>query len=184
MHHQLTAGFQFGLAGAFLICAGLNFGFAYHYAHDKTKKNIWGAVGFLFLLFTLVYLFTATFDPALAPVIPESVVKLSTAILNHIWGPIIYFVGSSVAFVTVLYWRKWITNPTVAIALMNVLLLMFCFAMTNEDFQSIITKEDNVPIVMLIFNVAFFTWFALRRAVINDDLIAANKPVLEKDDEK
>jgi hypothetical protein len=61
---------------------------------------------------------------------------------------------------------------------------MFCFAMTNEDFQSIITKEDNVPIVMLIFTVAFFTWFALRRAVINDDLIAANKPVLEKDDEK
>src|SRR5258708_2754113 len=37
---------------------------------------------------------------------------------------------------------------------------------------------------MLIFSVAFFSWLGLRRAVLNDDLIAAGKPVMEKDDEK
>src|SRR5262249_28147175 len=105
-------------------------------------------------------------------------------LLNYRAGPIIYFVVSCAAFVAVLYWRKTLTDPTVAIALMNVALLVSGWAMTNEDFQSIITKEDNVPIVILIFTVSFFTWLALRRAVINDDLIAQNKPVMEKDDEK
>src|SRR5689334_12632265 len=56
--------------------------------------------------------------------------------------------------------------------------------MTNADFRSIITKEDNVPIVMLIFSVGFFTWLGLRRAVLIDVATAAGKPVLEKDDEK
>src|SRR5258708_17348286 len=37
---------------------------------------------------------------------------------------------------------------------------------------------------MLIFSVAFFSWLGLRRAVMNDDLIAEGKPVMEKDDEK
>ncbi len=43
------------------------------------------------------------------------------------------------------------------------------WAMTNDNFKAIITKPDNVPIVMLIFSVGFFTWLALRKAVINDD---------------
>jgi hypothetical protein len=56
--------------------------------------------------------------------------------------------------------------------------------MTNPDFRAIVAKEDNIPIVILLFTVGFFTWLALRRAVINDDLIAQNKPPLEKDDDK
>jgi hypothetical protein len=41
-----------------------------------------------------------------------------------------------------------------------------------EHLLAIITKEDNIPIVMMIFLVAFFTWLALRQARRNDGLIA------------
>ena len=58
-------------------------------------------------------------------------------------------------------------------------------AMTNENFKNIITKPDNVPIVMLIFSVGFTTWLALRLAVINDARLATGQPPLEKlEDEK
>ena len=59
------------------------------------------------------------------------------------------------------------------------------WAMTDPNFQAIITKPDNVPIVMLIYSVGFTTWLALRKAVINDDRIARGEPPLEKlEDEK
>jgi hypothetical protein len=183
----MTSGFQFGLAVFYLICAGLNVAIA-RQERDQTRRKIWGGVAFLFLLHALVYVttaaITATKHVDVGPAIPESVVKLTNQVLNHVRGPIIYFVGSTLAFAALLYWRRFFTNPVVAVALMNVFLLISGWAMTNEDFQSIITKEDNVPIVMLIFMVGFFTWYALRRAVVNDELIANNKPPMEKDDEK
>jgi hypothetical protein len=52
--------------------------------------------------------------------------------------------------------------------------------MTDPDFRTIVTKEDNVPIVLLIFSVGFFTWLAFRKAVINDDRIARGEPPVEK----
>ena len=182
--HSMSQGFQLGLAGFFLICACLNFGIANFYKNDRGQKNAWGIVGFVFLLHALLFLMTGSFAPRSAPVLPEAIVRTSTNILTYKWGPIIYFVGTTLGFIAILQWRKTLTSPPVAIGLMNAFLLISGWAMTNEDFRSIITKEDNVPIVMLIFSVGFFSWLGLRRAVINDELITANKPVMEKDDEK
>ena len=184
MHETMTPGFQFGLAAYYLICGALNFGIARAYKGNRTLRNVWGAIGFLFVLHALIYLTTGTFAPDSGPIIPESIVHFTNSVMDHFWGPIIYFVGSTAVFAAVLYWRKQVTDPIVAASLMDAALLMSGWAMTNPDFRSIITKPDNVPIVMLIFTVGFFTWFGLRRAVLNDELIAANKPVMEKDDEK
>src|SRR5262249_13452943 len=118
-HTALSPTFQLGLAGFYLICAGLNFGIAHFHVRERQLKNVWGAVGFLFLLHALLYLFTGSFAPSSAPVIPHVIVDVTNSILNHIWGPILYFVGSCVAFAALLYWRKTLTSPTVAIALMN-----------------------------------------------------------------
>src|SRR5206468_3556569 len=54
------------------------------------------------------------------------------------------------------------------------------WAMTDPEFRKIITKEDNVPIVILVFSVGFFTWLAFRKAVINDGRIARGEPPVEK----
>ncbi len=64
------------------------------------------------------------------------------------------------------YFRKFFTKPIVAWAHAATSACWFAgWAMTDPNFRAIVTKPDNVPIVMLIFSVGFFTWLALRRAV-------------------
>ena len=41
-----------------------------------------------------------------------------------------------------------------------------------EYFLAILTKADNIPIVMMVFLFGFFTWLAFRQARQNDALIA------------
>jgi hypothetical protein len=67
---------------------------------------------------------------------------------------------------------------------MNIMLIAFGWSLTNPVFRDVVAKADNVPIVMLLATVGFFTWLPLRRAVLNDDRIARGEPPLEKDDEK
>jgi hypothetical protein len=105
--------------------------------------------------------------------------------VDGLMGPITYFVISVTGFILLLRFRRFLTQPLVAWAVMDLVLLASGWAITDPNFRLIITKEDNVPIVMLIFSVGFFTWFALRQAVVNDERIARGEPPLEKlEDEK
>ena len=79
-----------------------------------------------------------------------------------------------------LQFRKFLTEPVIAWGILDLSLLAGGWAMTDVNFQKIITKPDNVPIVLLIFSVGFFTWLALHRAVLNDDRIRRGEPPLEK----
>ena len=51
-----------------------------------------------------------------------------------------------------LIYRRFFTNPQVAWAMLNLSLLFGGWAMTNPNFHSIVAKEDNVPISMLILD--------------------------------
>jgi hypothetical protein len=44
-----------------------------------------------------------------------------------------------------------------------------------DNFSAIVTKGDNVPIVAMLFIVAFFLGWALREARRNDRLIEQGK---------
>jgi len=48
----------------------------------------------------------------------------------------------------------------------------FGISMFDPNFFLIAAKPDNVPIVAMIFLLAFFTWLALRKAYLNDRQIA------------
>jgi hypothetical protein len=179
MHdHDLPSAVQSGLAVYYVLAAALNAGFAYYHVRhrDRPQALIWLLAAGVFLVHTFLYL-----SPAGGHlVINESLANW----VDWATNAVTYFVLSTVAFVAVIIFRKELTSPAVAWGLMDVVLLAFGWAMTNPDFRSIIAKEDNVPIVMLLAAVGFFTWLALRRAVLNDDLIASGKPPLEKDDDK
>jgi hypothetical protein len=98
-------------------------------------------------------------------------------------GPVTYFVLACAIFGAAFIWRaKW-TQPHVAWMLLNIGLLFGGWSMTDYDFREIIVKPDNVPIVGLVFVVGFFTWLAIRKAVINDERIARGLAPTEKDDE-
>ena len=58
--------------------------------------------------------------------------------------------------------------------------LFFFLGGLDPNFQLIITKPDNVPIVGLIFLLVFFTWYSMREAVLNDRRIAKGEGPIEK----
>jgi hypothetical protein len=99
--------------------------------------------------------------------------------------PRIYFAISTIGFVLAFWARRWLVRPTVAWVILNVLLIFTALSLTDWDFRQIVGKPDNVPIVSMLFIVAFFTWLYFKRAVENDDRIAAGQPPVEAvDNEK
>lgn len=102
--------------------------------------------------------------------------------IDALADPKIYFVGSLVLFTAMIWLREKLVQPTVAWILLNLAVLFLTLSMTDYDFRQIVGKPDNVPIVSMLFIVAFFTWLYFRRAVDNDQRIAAGKPLFEQED--
>jgi hypothetical protein len=179
-NHGLPASLQNGLAVYYLIVAAMNVGFAayfYYALKNFTQVIVWLAVGAIFLLHSVAYFGHVGWT------IPAG---LQDAV-NQVMNPVSYFIVAVLVLFLGLYFRKIFTDPVVAWAILMAGLLFSGWAMTNDNFKNIITKPDNVPIVMLIFSVGYLTWLALRKAVINDERILRGEPPVEKaagEDEK
>ena len=118
---------------------------------------------------------------SLVPSLPLSVRLL----VNKLSGPVLYTLGTTALFTVLFVFRKFFVKPMVAWTVLNVLLLLMGLSMADENFASIVMKPDNVPIVGLVFLLAFFTWLATSQAVVNDERIAQGLPPMEKlNDEK
>lgn len=176
-HETLSEPVQWGLAVFYAICGVMNVAFSAW--SNKQKKPlqtlIWLLVAVLFFIHAAIYASTAM-GAGHPPVLGDSV----KGFVDWIMGPIIYSVVSVIAFAAFLIWRRFFVQPVVAWSILMVSLLFFGWAMTDANFRSIVGKADNVPIVMLIFVVGFFTWLGMRLAVINDDRLKNGEPPLEK----
>ena len=117
---------------------------------------------------------------ALVPALPDAV----RGIVNKLSGPVAYTLGTTALLVVLFVFRKFFVRPMVAWTLLNAALLLMGLAMANEDFAAIVMKPDNVPIVGLVFLLAFFTWVATKQAVVNDERIAQGLPPVEKENDE
>jgi len=105
--------------------------------------------------------------------------------VNQHTGPVVYSAGTTLTLVVLYFGRTFFVKPAVAWTIWNLMWLVLGLSMTDRDFYGIVAKPDNVPIVMLVFLLAFFTWLATYRAVENDNRIERGEPPLEKlDNEK
>jgi hypothetical protein len=86
---------------------------------------------------------------------------------------------SALLLVLVLKHYRTVTQPRVAGALGLLALAGFVASLFNPNFAKIITKPDNIPIVLLVASVGFFLWLSLRRAAVNDERAERNEPPLE-----
>jgi len=179
-HHPGTSSIdwlQIGLGVYYLLGMIMNLGFAsYQNRHrNRTQGRLWTFIACVFLFHALAYFFQAGW------VLPDSIKNAVNAAMN----PVSYFVLALVGLSAVLLYRKVLTEPVIAWGVLQATLLFSGWAMTITSFKEIITKPDNVPIVILIFSVGFTTWLALRKAVINDERLARGEPPVEKlEDEK
>jgi hypothetical protein len=163
----------------YLLLALLNLGFALYQNGVKKDKRL-AVVGAVFALLTLIHggAYLSGSNWVLSASFRSSTTDLMGA-LNGQAGPILYTVVSVVGFFLFLYFRKFFVEPIVAWTLMNLGLIAAGWSMTDDNFRLIVAKEDNVPISMLILSVGFFTWLAMRKAVINDDRIAKGEEPVE-----
>jgi hypothetical protein len=115
------------------------------------------------------------------PRVPEAVRQM----VNQSTGPVIYSLGTTAVLIVLYLFRAWFVKPAVAWTIWNLMLLFLGLSMPDEDFYAIVAKPDNVPIVALVFLLAFFTWLATYRAVENDRRKEEGLPPVEKlDNEK
>lgn len=172
-HAHLPSSLQTGIGLFYFLAVVMNVGFAlyqYYERKNTTQALIWGIVAAVFGIHAVAYL--AHFGWPIFPWLQHFV--------DWVMGPVTYFLLAILGFTLVLVFRRIATEPVVAWTILMVTLWFSGLAMTNQNFKDIITKPDNVPIVILIFSVGFCTWLALRKAVINDDRIDAGGVPHEK----
>jgi hypothetical protein len=185
----LDAATQIGLAVFYVLVALWNVGYGEYLRfvrRDHRGANTWDAVGALFLVNAALYV-PALFNPDYhGPVLSQRLREFTTWLMGLYGGqagPILYTALSVAGFFLFLRYRRFFTEPAVAWSILNLSLLGFGWAMTDPDFRAIFTKADNVPIILLILSVGFFTWLAFRQAVLNDDRLARGEPPAEKVEE-
>ena len=139
---------------------------------------VWAVFSAILLMLSLAH-FASTSQPA------SFLLRMPAGIKNTLdyYGadPRLYFFGSCVLFVLMIVLREWLVKPTVAWTFLNASLLFMGFSLTDYDFRQIVGKPDNVPIVAMLFIVAFFTWIYFSRACDNDRRIAEGRPLFEQE---
>ena len=115
---------------------------------------------------------------------PRMPMAFRTTVNEHT-GPVIYSLGTTLLLVVAFLFRGFFVKPAVAWTIWNLMLLFLALSMPDPNFYAIVAKPDNVPIVALVFLLAFFTWLATSKAVENDRRKDEGLPPIEKlDDEK
>lgn len=101
------------------------------------------------------------------------------AVVDYLSQPTIYFFGTIVLLWAVLQFRAFFTKTWVITVFFIVSTGFMVFAWDDPNFNKIITKPDNIPIIILLVTVIYFSWLSLRRAYINDERIKRGEPTEE-----
>lgn len=192
-HPDLTLDVIHGLGWIYLILAAMNLTWAVYvfrkgthfrtglggllsHPQDVPSASLWALYATFLVLIGVGHLVKNSDPETFVIRLPE---WFKNTIDTAVASPQIYFCISIVGFGLVVALRKWLVKPTVAWTLLNAGLLFLALSLTDYDFRQIVGKPDNVPIVSMLFIVAFFTWLYFKRAVENDERIASGRPVLE-----
>ena len=106
--------------------------------------------------------------------------RLVRDFINGLANPRLFFLVSVAALLLIIWKREQFASKAVGYGLLGFLALFLVLGYFDANFQLIILKPDNVPIVGLIFLIVFFTWYSIRQGVINDQRIARGEGPIEK----
>lgn len=92
--------------------------------------------------------------------------------VDWLFQPTLYFFGTCLLLGLALWFRKSVAKPIVILVTFVLGTAFFVWAWDDPNFHKIITKPDNVPIIILLASVIGLSWVALNQAVLNDDRIS------------
>jgi hypothetical protein len=169
------------LGGYYLVLAAMNGIMALYLwqkRDDASRALTWIIVSMGYVILSPLAM---SGHPDWVPQFPHAV----TETINWLTNPTIYTVGTIALLAILFLFRSFFVQPMVAWTILNLMLLAMGFAMADPNFADIVTKPDNVPIVAMVYLLAYFTWLATYYSVLNDERLARGEPPLEKlDDEK
>jgi hypothetical protein len=182
-HPDLTASVLVGLGWYYLVMLLMNLYWtvqAFHhdgeYANGLPRATPWAIYS---SILGMVCFYHFTYPPDGFLIYMPEVFKVNFD--RYFSNPVLYFALSIAGFWALIALREWWTKPKVSWVLLNLSLLFMGLSMTDYDFRQIVGKPDNVPIVAMLFIVAFCTWIYFRRAVDNDRRMAEGRPLFEEE---
>lgn len=190
-HPDLTPSVIYGLGWFYLLLFLLNCGWVKRsydvdkpvrlFGQDVPPAGFWALYTALLGMVSIAHFTGANTPDQFLVRLPEG---FKTFVDANFANPVAFFVGSVVLFAAMIVLREWWTRPTVAWVLLNLSLLFLGLSMTDYDFRQIVGKPDNVPIVSMLFIVAYFSWIYFARAVDNDRRRAEGRPLYEVEHQK
>jgi hypothetical protein len=102
------------------------------------------------------------------------------AFFNAVSSPVTIFTASIGIFALYVSFPRIATSAPVSLFLLVSGLAFFALGLTDDHFRTIVSTPDNVPIVGMIVVFGFFTWYAMRKAVLNDIRMERGEPPVEK----
>ncbi len=100
-------------------------------------------------------------------------------VINVLCEPHWFLIISVVALAVFLLKYRTVTKPAVAGTIGALCTLAFLVSCLDSNFVKIVTKADNVPIVMMMVLVGFLLWLAFRQAALNDERMERGEPLRE-----
>ncbi len=193
-HPNLTEGVIHGLGWLYFILFLMNTAWSvrayrlesrFHESHghgagdgEKPPSTaVWGIYSSILLLMSFAHFAGASNPDTFILQLPNWI----RVLVNKLADPVSYFALSMILFVGMVAFRRALVKPTVAWVLLNVSIVFLGFSLTDFNFRQIVGKPDNVPIVAMLFIVAYFTWLYFKRAIDNDDRIAQGRPLFEQE---
>lgn len=102
--------------------------------------------------------------------------------IDGLFGPVTYTLLVVAIFAAmILFYRVW-TKPGIALTILVVSGAFLVISWPDPNFNKIVTKPDNVPIVSMLFILGFFLWLSLRQAAINDERMEKGLPPAEAEE--
>ena len=172
--HELLANMAVFLGWFYAAAAGMNVCAAAREVGKGGRAARGIAWAMLAVLFAVLAHGAFSGRPA---VMPEAV----KAAIDGMLGPVTFTCGVFTLLAVFYLGRRFFTEPAVAWSGLNASLLFVGLSLTDAQFAAVVSKPDNVPIVAMVYLLAFFVWLGARQAVQNDLREAAGKEPVEKD---
>ncbi|MFQ5743024.1 MAG: hypothetical protein ACE5HV_05470 [Acidobacteriota bacterium] len=113
------------------------------------------------------------------------VLDLIQSFLNWLFAPQYLLAVCIAGLVLFIKYRKFCTqNKWMSAAILSSPIVFFGLSAFEENFWVQFRRPDNVPIAGMIWLVLFFLWFAMRKAVVNDERLSQGKPVFEAEEKE
>ena len=101
-------------------------------------------------------------------------------LINFMSQPIISFNAVALGFFLMMaYAEKIFLSKKILWAIIIGGSATFIWAFQDPNFRAIILWPDNIPIVILVLSVGWFTWFSIHKGLKNDQRIAKGEPPID-----